>query len=150
MADLKFLYVNANHSERAQVELLLLAEERGADIVCITEPYARNKKLRVDGWNVLISGRAAVLLRKSIDGLELPSTVPDTVLVALPDLTICVCYASPNARLADTLEPLLPELRAVRGRLLVVGDFNCRTSIIPGVQTDRRGSLFEDFSRLLD
>ncbi|VDO11366.1 unnamed protein product, partial [Brugia timori] len=122
-----------------------MAGALGVDFVAITEPYAPGGRISAPGWLQWIVGRSAILVRSSIVALQIPLTTPETVCVNLGAFSLVVTYASPNSALDLTLSPLEADLGILSTPFLLLGDLNCRTSIIPGYQTDQRGYRFEDF-----
>ena len=139
------LYGNTNHAKVSMEHLLATAQTIGVDCIAVTEPYASGGRISAPDWVQWIVGRSAILARKPVQGLQIPVSAPDTVCVNLGSFTLICTYVSPNSPIDLVLEPLEQDLRNLTSPILLVGDFNCRTAVIPGYQTDQRGERFEDF-----
>ena len=143
--NLRILYLNANHRKVAMDHLLATAQQVEADVICITEPYPDKGKIQAAGWRQFRKDRSAILTRPDIPVLSIPVGTPETTCVALGDLSVVCTYASPSQLIQSTVDPLLADIRQLPPRVLLVGDFNCRTAAVPGCRTNPRGRIFEAF-----
>ena len=145
MALARVLYLNANHGFVAMENLLRVAsEDFQADIVAITEPYASRGRISAPGWTVYHQGNAAVLTRPHLRALQVPLKSSNSVCLCLQDFALVVGYISPNRDAGPWFLDLESDLQSVAGPILLVGDFNARTSLVPGIITDLRGEYLED------
>lgn len=141
---LKILYINLNHLKKASDALLVVAAEKLVDIVAITEPYAPRGRISAPGWQQFCQGRTGLWIRRGIKELQLSTDFAEAIMVQISSLTLAVAYFSPAKHIDGPLRTFSQDLAQADGPLLLLGDFNCRTSLIPGNQTDCRGKLFED------
>ena len=144
-AELKILYANINHSQRASDHLLVVAAEKLIDIVAITEPYAPRGHMSAPGWQHFRCGRTGIWVRRGIQTLQLPMESPEATVLRIGNLTVAVAYFTPSQPVDGPLATLAQDLMGLDGPLLLLGDFNCHTGLVPGLETDRRGEHFEDF-----
>ena len=139
------LYGNVNHARVSMDHFIATAKSLGVDFLCVTEPFASGGRISAPGWNQWMVGRSAILIRSNIRALQIPTTAPETVCISLGTFTLLCTYISPNSYIGNTLGPLEADLQMIQTPMLLVGDFNCRTNLIPGQVTNNRGEAFEDF-----
>ena len=149
MADtLRLLYTNVNHGRLSSDHLVVTASESRKDIVLVTEPYTPRGRISAPGWKQHVNGSAALLHLPHLVTFPVTTPVSNVVVLRFVDFTIVVAYLSPNDTIASVrswFQALEQAVISLDGPLLVIGDFNCRTSIIPGVRTDQRGQELEEF-----
>lgn len=145
---LRILYSNANHSPRAMDAALIAARDEEADVIAITEPHPDDGHLRAPGWKQVCKKRVALLIRNDVRFTPLASPHDDVVAANVGRTSIVCAYASPNEPLDDKLTGLSDTLLAVHDNATIVGDFNCRTALLPGHQSNARGRRLEEFIRL--
>lgn len=143
--NIRLLYTNLNHGRAASDHLLVTAHEKKAAVICITEPYAPRKHISAPGWNKYLNDRAALLHSSYLTTFSIQTTLENVVVIRFSDFLILVAYTSPNAPVQPWLQELEQLILTLDGPLLVIGDFNCRTALVPGIQSDARGREFEEF-----
>lgn len=142
------LYTNVNHGRASSDQLVVTASQNGTDVVLITEPYAPRGRVSASGWKQHIKGSSALLHLPHHNTFSVATLVDNLVVTRFKDLTVMVAYLSPNIDIQQVRTWFLAleqEIHLLDGPLLLVGDFNCRTSLIPGVRSDTRGREFEEF-----
>lgn len=144
---MKLLYVNANHSAGATTNALAFAAWRRDDILLLTEPYYNSRKnsLSAPGWSSICGNRSAILIRNGTAFTPIVTGNTDTVAIQIHGITLMVTYASPNEPIEAVLDTAATFIATRAEPVALCGDFNCRTSLIPGNSTNDRGVIFEDF-----
>lgn len=149
MTAAKAMYLNCNHCHVTTHNAVALATEDNVDILFITEPaYSKTKKLSAPGWDSICSDRSAILVRRNIKHCPITTGHNDIVATQVGNLTFICSYTSPSEDVLDLLLPLRALLDLVSTPLVLCGDFNCQTSLIPGYNTTARGVHFEDLLQL--
>ena len=143
---LQILYANAEHSLLAMHNATKIATKLDCHIIMLTEPYYHPQEatLQYRGWSAVSGPVSAILLREEIEHTPLPSPHQTIVATKVGRCTITCAYASPNREIEEVLDPLQPFFQGISGPIILCGDFNCRTSIIPGYMTNPRGRQFEE------
>ncbi|KAM7249066.1 hypothetical protein ACFE04_016265 [Oxalis oulophora] len=131
----------------SRASILSTAAEKNLDIIAITEPYAVNKEISAPGWVSFVNDRAAILVRPHLARgiMRLTPTPDNTVCCRLGDIYLVCSYLPPKPDIIEDLSALSLFLTPLRGPLCLLGDFNCRTALIPGQPTNARGESFEEF-----
>ena len=144
---LKILYLNVNHCYIAAQNALVVATKGNYDVHMVIEPYypTGTPAIRGQGWEAICGSRSALLIRNNIRHTPLITGHPDIVATITGDTTVVCTYASPNEPIDPVLDALKTFLQSHNpSQVIMGGDFNCRTALIPGYQTNRRGAMFED------
>ena len=143
----RLLYGNCNHARLAHFQLLATAEELSTQLVAITEPFLTSGTVSAPGWTPFVNGQAALLIRQHLarHTLAITTTPDNTVCVRIGEVYFLSFYTSPNTDINPDLLSLSTFLLTLQGPVYMVGDFNCKTAIIPGQPTNSRGEIFEAF-----
>lgn len=54
-------------------------------------------------------------------------------------------HAAPNEEIGSLFHDLEHVIQSIKSPVLFLGDFNCATGLVPGIQTSDCGAKFEDF-----
>ena len=100
-SSLKILQINVNHSYPAQQLATVMADQSNAKIILITEPHNYSGSISIDGWNVVISGRAAIFLKDDVIFDTVDTKKQDAAGVRIDNTYIFSVYFSPNQRLEE-------------------------------------------------
>ncbi|VDO17626.1 unnamed protein product, partial [Brugia timori] len=145
--ELCILYANLNHAALANVQLLATASEVGADVLAISEPYLQDGRIPGSTWPLFVEGMAGLLFKPHLASvaLRVPCSLPNVVCCRLRQLHLVAVYLPPSSDISESLSGLAGFVLALPGPVLVIGDFNATTSLIPGQMTSSRGEAFETF-----
>lgn len=145
---LRFLQGNLNHCAGAQDLFLQSMLEWSIDVAVAAEPYYVPTR---NNWAGDTDGMVAITVSASQQGL--PFVVKERgsgfVTVTWGEMALIGVYFSPNKNLAE-LEEFLDELGAAVGRagsnkILILGDFNAKSTAWGSPRTDVRGEEVEDW-----
>ena len=108
------------------------------DIVLLMEPYysKNSTKVYAPEWDTVCGPRSAILVRRDITHIPQPTTHPDIITTSISGTQIICVYTSPNEDINPALLTLHSMLGQQNARVIIGGDFNCTTSLIPGFQTN--------------
>lgn len=148
---LKFLQANINHSARAQDLLIQSMAEWLISIAVISEPYFVSPSLN---WIADEDELVAIVSRSADGSPPFTNIVKGRGYVAglLGGIVVVGAYFSPNRVLAE-FETFLVEMGALVGRshpnsVLVLGDFNAKSTAWGSPATDVRGEVLEEWAVL--
>lgn len=147
MSSTSILQINTGRS-RASVDVaLVLADQRGIDVLCITEPpQLRNGVITgTPGWCQITNDNASILYRNSATNASPVNLAQSkfTVGINVGDLLISSTYAPPN-QITDTPFGEIRRIASQKRKMLITGDFNCRTRWTTGLPMRQRDDDFED------
>ena len=143
---LSILYLNAMHSYTATQNALVVAAERNHDILLLTKPYYSpgTRTIKAQGWEAVCVDHSALLVRSNIKHTPIPMAHPDIVATQIRGTTIMCIYTSPNEDIRAPLDALLGLITSITSPVILCGDFNCKTALVPGYETNARGVAFEN------
>lgn len=136
----KILQVNLGRGREAQELMKRSANEKGADIVIISEQYAR---IENEMWYQDVSGKASVYVRNpliTINNIE--ENNEGFVVIHTKGVRIYSCYYSPNMDFIEfqtRIAKLEENVKAGSTPVLIGGDFNSKSPEWHSPITDKRG-----------
>lgn len=146
MNKLKILQINLGRGREASEVIKRIAVERGADIICITEPY-HNLQVWSD-IGVCYGGegtKACVVVRDEVEVVTHARSDHDKNCVYLrvqkgkKGLTIGSVYAEKNKPLEELLRAAENVVQNSKDGIVITGDFNAQSQVWGGSTTDGRG-----------
>ena len=116
-----------------------------SDILLLTEPYYQGKVLRLyaPGWDSICKLRCAILVRRDIVHASQTLQHPDVVSTRIGNTDVVCAYSSPNEDNTGILLFLHQLVSGNSRKVIIGGDFNCSTSLIPSYHTHDQGIEFE-------
>lgn len=155
MESLSLIQANLARSYKANENLSLFQQENANEISLIQEPYLLH--------NNLIGFPIKHRIIAASAGAKVATIIHDTNIEALPirvqqtfiavgitwrkqKMLIINCYAPPREDINDTIQEIEEVLEAVSyERIVVVGDFNAKSTVWGGSKTDDRGKILSEF-----
>lgn len=134
-----FIQLNAGKSRASHDCLQLIANERNADIILISEP---NTKLAKAAAVSDKDGDTMIWLRKKGARIENSGSGKGFCYLDTKGIRVISCYASPNrpvSHLEEVLTGMSRHLRGYGGSIVVAGDLNAKSPAWNSSKEDRRG-----------
>lgn len=155
MGDLRIVQANLARAFRASENLNIYQGENSHQISVIQEPYLYQGKLigfPLTHRVIAASGNAKVATVVHDSEIKLLPIKISQKLVATSvtwqhhDLLIVNCYAPPSEDIKDTITEI-EELFAIHqfDKVLLLGDFNAKSTVWGGQKTDDRGKALSEF-----
>lgn len=145
------LQINVGVGRLAQDLAMATANNRGIDIIAISEQY-RNKDEK-DGWYGDASGRAAIVAMGNLQVDKIGPRLQGFRWIEANQIRFYSCYCSPNIALTefdDFLERLETSIRESDLPAVVAGDFNSKSGTWGSPIEDARGHRLADLMESLD
>lgn len=149
MALRRLLQANINHCARAQDLLLQSMAQWSIDVAVVAEPYFVPPR---DDWVCDTNRSVALIMRSAADTLPFEAVTRGRGYVAAiwGNVMVVGVYFAPSLSLAD-MEDIILELGTVVSRsrprpVIVLGDFNAKSTAWGSPATDARGELVEEWA----
>jgi len=144
---INIIQINVDGGRNAQDLLMATANDRGADVIIISEPY--RSRSEEEEWFPDITNKAAVVIANSTTRVREvgPRKNAGFRWVTLDEVTIYSCYWSPNTEytlFVDFLDRLEGSVRNAKGVVIVAGDFNAKSSVWGDHREDPKGRALAD------
>lgn len=155
MESLSLIQANLARSYKANENLGIFQQENANEITLIQEPYLLH--------NNLIGFPIKHRIFAASAGAKVATIIHDTNIEALPirvrqtliavgitwrkqKMLIINCYAPPRDDINDTIQEIEEVLEtASYKRIVVLGDFNAKSTVWGGNKTDDRGKILSEF-----
>ncbi|KAJ0183263.1 hypothetical protein K1T71_001239 [Dendrolimus kikuchii] len=149
MATIRLLQTNLNHCAGAQDLLFQVLAQWNIHVAVVAEPYRVPDR---DEWVGDLSGTVALVSRSAAGSPSLANIMRGRGYAAatIGECVVVGVYFSPNRALAE-FEAFLAELGTLTARILphpimVLGDFNAKSSAWGSRVTDARGEALEEWA----
>jgi hypothetical protein len=143
---IKVLQINTCKS-RASLDLAIVtATQIGASIICITEPPAlKNGKLYgTAGWNQVSNTNSTILYKPNLKKVHPISLKADyTTGIVIGECALLSVYCPPNSSV-DAPFGEIRELASRHAKIVLTGDFNCRSPEFSNLPLRPRDTAFQD------
>ena len=121
------LQINVNHSPQVQDLAVETALRVNAQVIILSEPYLFNGRLpSTPGWSRVTARRAAILIKDGLKHFVISGGNDSVVAVEIQRTMVISAYLSPNEDPSVGLDVIQSLLNRGR-RVILAGDFNCRT-----------------------
>lgn len=141
----KLLQINTARS-RASLDLAIdYALKKSIDIICITEPPKlwEGKLLGTPGFEQSCNANAVILFNRRLNKTHAVNTNTQyTSCICIEDIAIVCVYCPPNMD-SDAPFDEVREIASCHSKMLLTGDFNCRTSDTSSLPLRNRDHEFE-------
>jgi len=141
------LQINVDRKRAAHDALYSIATRRNADVLVVAEP---NKKLsKQQQWYVDERGDAAIAVLNRTIVVKEHGGGKGYVWVDLGGAVLYSCYASPNTTynvFGQYLWELSESLKTRRGKVVLAGDLNAKSSLWGSRTDNRRGDALAEFA----
>lgn len=144
-----FLQINTNRCREAQDLALHTMTEKGADVLCVSEP---NRIPSQPGWVGSTDSKCALYLHQDTEVMRTGAGA-GFAWAELRSLRIYSCYITPNCQIEDFLDFLnLLEysIRSASGEVIISGDFNAHAQVWGSSGTNRRGEALLEMAESLN
>lgn len=139
-----FLQINLNHRLAALDNSLHLSSSLTKNILLITELFTKNSSIPAPGWNSVFNGKSSILIRKGVLFFSFNPLIPNLTHIKIQRINILSIYCPPSSDLPPLLDALASYLLNFP-RVILSGDFNCSSSLLPLHPLNFRGHSFDSF-----
>ena len=156
MPDLSILQINTQRARTAAKEIRQLVDEREVDIICIQEPYVRNRE--VQGYPVFhkkitigeTPGAAIIITNQQITATLINQlSNPKVLCLEIKTQNLTFILVNMYFQYQETIEPYILALENILNsypneNILIVADSNSKSPLWNSRKTDARGELLEE------
>lgn len=144
---ISFLQINIGRKKTAHDLMFQTAAEKNIDILLISEPN-KNKAQKTNDLTDKNIDTQIIILNKKI---QITSRGKGTGYnwVEIEDMIIYSCYISPNSKIEEFEQYLQNIEDSIQNKkqkkIIIGGDFNAKSMLWGGKQTDKRGNILEEW-----
>lgn len=121
------LQINVNHSPQVQDLAVETARRVNTQVIILSEPYLFNGHLpSTPGWSRVTARSAAILIMDGLKHFVISGGNDSVVAVEIQRTMVISAYLSPNEDPSDGFD-VIQSLMNRACRVILAGDFNCRT-----------------------
>ncbi|CAG7826786.1 unnamed protein product [Allacma fusca] len=140
--------INLGGSEDYQRRTIEHMMKNQTDVAAIQEPYLQNGSLKAKGYNSLVSGKAALLIRNTLKYNQIYTEGGSMVAIEMDGHIYVSVYCSPNTKINRKITELSKLVKKMQGKQLVImGDFNVYSSFMQYYKNNipsERDTLFDE------